>query len=302
MRIHHLALAILLVGFSYGCQPKGPDVQPHIANTPRVATAPTTPIRKLQVDTLPLTAQREWQDRVNRLERLVAMLKIGNKPEVSSFQVEPGVIDGINHATPVIRIRFDSAVFFAFDSDKPRKDCEGILELMSEMMKRDMPDTQLLLLGHTDSRGTQGYNMALSLRRATNVMKALLTRGVRTRQMSTVAIGEMQPVASNKTTEGRARNRRVEFLLSSSLQANLNVVSEVDFCATCIEEQDHGSVTIREKSTSIAEDESRKGINDLQVMQLTDEHRIAPLEGTLETAKHKSVQTYLTNHKSIEVY
>ena len=88
-------------------------------------------------------------------------------------------------------------------------------------MRRDVPDAQLTLLGHTDAIGSDQFNEDLSMRRARNVFQALVNRGVNPAQLSTVAIGKNQPIASNETEEGRARNRRVEFLISASQDANL---------------------------------------------------------------------------------
>jgi hypothetical protein len=72
--------------------------------------------------------------------------------------------------------------------------------------------------------GTDDYNLSLSRRRAINVMTALVTRGVPVDQLATVAIGKNQPVAPNSSEEGRARNRRVEFMISGAQPANLLLV------------------------------------------------------------------------------
>jgi hypothetical protein len=68
--------------------------------------------------------------------------------------------------------------------------------------------------------------MRLPRRRAQTVIADLVARGVAADQLSAVAIGKRQPVASNDTAAGRARNRRVEFLVSASLAANLDVVGQ----------------------------------------------------------------------------
>lgn len=65
--------------------------------------------------------------------------------------------------------------------------------------------------GHTDWQGPGGYNQALSERRANAVREALLARGVGTDNISAVGYGESQPIASNRTRNGRAANRRTEF-------------------------------------------------------------------------------------------
>ncbi|MEN4053390.1 MULTISPECIES: OmpA family protein [Sulfurimonas] len=66
------------------------------------------------------------------------------------------------------------------------------------------------IVGYTDSRGSESYNKKLSQRRAAAVMKALVKRGVDPSQLSALGMGEANPVASNETAEGRAKNRRIE--------------------------------------------------------------------------------------------
>jgi outer membrane protein OmpA-like peptidoglycan-associated protein len=163
-------------------------------------------------------------DRSNRLERLSR--QFGAQPPVlqSDLQVAAGTLPGVNYAVPVIRMRYAEKTFFDFDSAQVRPDAIPVLDVLAEAMKRDLPDTSLVILGHTDSKGSVGYNANLSLRRAASVMIELANRGVAISEMSTVAIGEMQPIASNETDEGRAQNRRVEFVISRYQDANLKVI------------------------------------------------------------------------------
>jgi outer membrane protein OmpA-like peptidoglycan-associated protein len=67
--------------------------------------------------------------------------------------------------------------------------------------------------GHTDSQGTEAYNVALSLRRAEAVRGYLVSRGMSSERVSAVGRGEGQPIAGNDTPEGRANNRRVEIIV-----------------------------------------------------------------------------------------
>ena len=97
----------------------------------------------------------------------------------------------------------------------PLPQSEKVIKLIAQNMLRDVPDAALTILGHTDSTGTDAYNIDLSRRRALAVMAMLAGDGVDPEQMTTVAIGDHQPVAPNDTPEGRALNRRVEFLISA---------------------------------------------------------------------------------------
>ncbi|MDH4944276.1 OmpA family protein [Sulfurimonas sp. C5] len=70
------------------------------------------------------------------------------------------------------------------------------------------------IVGHTDSRGAAAYNKKLSEKRAEAVVQALIARGVDTKQLSWEGMGEEQPIADNKTSEGRSQNRRIEAQLT----------------------------------------------------------------------------------------
>jgi outer membrane protein OmpA-like peptidoglycan-associated protein len=76
------------------------------------------------------------------------------------------------------------------------------------------PQTRIMIEGHTDSRGTDEYNQALSQRRAQAVADALTARGVPSDSVRTLGRGKAYPVASNDTPEGRQQNRRVEIIFS----------------------------------------------------------------------------------------
>jgi OOP family OmpA-OmpF porin len=68
----------------------------------------------------------------------------------------------------------------------------------------------IIAVGHTDSVGSDAYNQKLSVRRAESVKAYLVSKGIEKNRIYTEGKGEKQPVADNKTTEGRAKNRRVE--------------------------------------------------------------------------------------------
>jgi len=72
------------------------------------------------------------------------------------------------------------------------------------------PQTVIQVEGHTDSTGSESYNMELSTRRAETVKSLLVQRGVDSARILTLAFGETAPIASNDTDYGRAQNRRVE--------------------------------------------------------------------------------------------
>lgn len=75
-------------------------------------------------------------------------------------------------------------------------------------------ETIVNVYGHTDSQGSDGYNLTLSQRRASSVSQFLAGRGVNPNRLNTQGYGESQPIADNSTEAGRARNRRVEVQIS----------------------------------------------------------------------------------------
>jgi outer membrane protein OmpA-like peptidoglycan-associated protein len=78
------------------------------------------------------------------------------------------------------------------------------------------PQTKVLIEGHTDSRGSEDYNVGLSERRARAVSTALESHGIAADQIQTLGRGKAYPVASNDTPEGRQQNRRVEIVFSDA--------------------------------------------------------------------------------------
>jgi OOP family OmpA-OmpF porin len=68
----------------------------------------------------------------------------------------------------------------------------------------------IIAVGHTDSVGTDGYNQKLSVARSEAVKSYLVSKGIEKNRVYTEGKGEKQPVADNKTSEGRSKNRRVE--------------------------------------------------------------------------------------------
>ncbi|MDQ3083137.1 MAG: OmpA family protein, partial [Gemmatimonadota bacterium] len=78
------------------------------------------------------------------------------------------------------------------------------------------PDSDVLIVGHTDSRGEDAYNMNLSQRRANSASAYLQSRGVPSSRIRTSGRGETEPVGSNGTDAGMQANRRVEVAIYAS--------------------------------------------------------------------------------------
>jgi OOP family OmpA-OmpF porin len=100
-------------------------------------------------------------------------------------------------------------VNFEFDSAKLTPAAKGILDEAASGIKAASGHT-FNVVGHTDSVGSDAFNMGLGERRAQSVTDALVSRGVPASQLRASSMGERQPLATNATAEGRAENRRVE--------------------------------------------------------------------------------------------
>ena len=107
------------------------------------------------------------------------------------------------------KVTFAADAFFDFDKSVLKPEGKAKLDdLVSKMSGMNLE--VIIAVGHTDSVGTDAYNQKLSVRRAEAVKTYLVSKGVEKNRVYTEGKGEKQPVADNKTAEGRAKNRRVE--------------------------------------------------------------------------------------------
>ncbi len=116
-----------------------------------------------------------------------------------------------------INVTFDenSGVYFQVDKSTIQGPAAVTLERLAGIFK-EYPKSVILVEGHTDSTGSDEYNLALSKRRAQAVTDYLVNQGIDAGRFTTKWYGESQPVADNSTPEGRAKNRRVELGIIAS--------------------------------------------------------------------------------------
>lgn len=112
-------------------------------------------------------------------------------------------------------VTFESGLLFNFDSDQLRPEARENLDNLAANLS-DFGDSNLLLVGHTDSVGTSTYNQSLSERRSRAVAEYLIAKGVAASRIQTTGRGETEPIASNDTDAGRQQNRRVEVAIYAS--------------------------------------------------------------------------------------
>lgn len=114
-----------------------------------------------------------------------------------------------------ITVTFASGLLYDFDSDVIKSDAGSNLRALAQSLDK-YPGTNLLVVGHTDQIGSASYNQSLSERRAKAAADYLAAQGVVRSRIGTRGMGESDPVATNDTELGRARNRRVEVAIYAS--------------------------------------------------------------------------------------
>lgn len=137
-------------------------------------------------------------------------------PDAKVLRVGEGII-----------VEFNSAVLFGFDQSALSDDAKTNLDKLVEVLE-GYPDTDIEIQGHTDSKGSLTYNQALSERRAIVVSDYLASKNVAVDRLTVIGYGETLPKYQNDTEDGRAQNRRVEFLIT----ANEKMQAEAEAAAT----------------------------------------------------------------------
>jgi len=126
-----------------------------------------------------------------------------------------------------IKVEFNEKILFEFSkSDLGAVAKQNLNDLISILNK--YPNTNIEIQGHTDSRGTDEYNMGLSQRRADAVASYLTANGIASSRVTTKAFGESAPAYPNDTDEHMAQNRRVEFLITANETMKENAKKEAN--------------------------------------------------------------------------
>ncbi|MES2508650.1 MAG: OmpA family protein [Pseudomonadota bacterium] len=112
-------------------------------------------------------------------------------------------------ATVASKVTYAADAFFDFDKSVIKPEGKAKLDDLVGKIK-DINLEVIIAVGHTDSVGSDSYNQKLSVRRSEAVKAYLVSKGIEKNRVYTEGKGEKQPVADNKTAEGRAKNRRVE--------------------------------------------------------------------------------------------
>ena len=108
-----------------------------------------------------------------------------------------------------IKITFAGGILFDVDRAELRPEAQAELTKLAGILQK-YDDTNIMIEGHTDATGADQYNMDLSVRRASSVGTFLAVQNVARDRLNAIGYGEIRPIASNETTDGRQQNRRVE--------------------------------------------------------------------------------------------
>lgn len=147
---------------------------------------------------------------------------IGHQMDQQAKEIKqniPGAI--VERVGEGLQVTFESGLLFDFDSDVLKQDAKTNLATFARSLDK-YPGTDVLIVGHTDSVGTNAYNASLSARRAASAQGYLVAQGVASNRIRSTGRGESEPVAPNASDTGRRQNRRVEIAIyaNETLKAN----------------------------------------------------------------------------------
>jgi len=143
---------------------------------------------------------------------------IGHKMDKQAAEIKqtvPGAT--VTREGEGILVKFDSGILFDVDKTILKPSAQNSLTQLAVSLQNN-PQTNIMIIGHTDSTGTAAHNMDLSIRRATAVKSFITQQGVDASRLSTQGKGETEPIAPNSTAAGRAQNRRVEIVIVANEQ------------------------------------------------------------------------------------
>lgn len=149
---------------------------------------------------------------------------IGRNMDKKAAELERELEDAeIQRVEEGIAVSFDSGLLYDFDSAELRLEAMENLKELAEIMGED-DNTDLLIVGHTDSVGDEGYNQGLSERRAESAARYIISQGISASRVDTEGRGEREPIGDNDTEAGQQENRRVEV----AIFANEEYIEELE--------------------------------------------------------------------------
>ena len=141
---------------------------------------------------------------------------IGRQMDKQAEEIAKTVPDAkVERVGEGIVVEFSSNVLFGYDKSALSEEAKVNLNKLVTVLN-SYADTDIECQGHTDSKGSLAYNQTLSERRATEVSNYLYTKGIKNSRVNIKGFGETAAKYDNETADGRAQNRRVEFLITAN--------------------------------------------------------------------------------------
>ena len=143
---------------------------------------------------------------------------IGHQMDQQAKEIQqniPGAV--VERVGEGLQVTFESGLLFDYDSDVLRDAARKNLATLAASLEK-YPNTDLLIVGHTDATGPDAYNMSLSERRAGAAANYLVSEGVARTRLRSTGRGESEPVAPNDSEADRQKNRRVEVAIYANEQ------------------------------------------------------------------------------------
>ena len=138
---------------------------------------------------------------------------IGHKMDKQAAEIKqtvPGAT--VTRAGEGIIVNFSSGILFDTDKADVKSAAQTNLQKLAASMQNN-PETNILIVGHTDNTGSDAHNMELSIRRAEAVKAVIAANNVNGSRLTVQGKGETEPIGDNNTVDGRSQNRRVEIVI-----------------------------------------------------------------------------------------
>lgn len=154
---------------------------------------------------------------------------IGNKMDrqAKKIQDDLGAAATVERVGEGIKVTFDSQLLFDFGKTDVKDANKADLRKLAETLTQN-PNSNLLIVGHTDNVGSESFNQTLSKNRARAVSYQLSSDGVNSSRLQVQGKGESQPTTSNDTEESRSQNRRVEIAIFANKKMKSESANEIN--------------------------------------------------------------------------
>lgn len=176
------------------------------------------PKEKLETDSQPVVDEAASSKLV--IESIQSLLSASRTQNVRFFtyNVAKKELRGFKSDMPVLRVVYEERVFFDTDKAELRTEALPVVKSVASSLKQQKQKIALFVAGHTDARGSDEYNLNLSIRRAEAVARAIKKEGSGTALIWRVGFGKAIPIRPNDSEQNMGLNRRVEFLIASQTE------------------------------------------------------------------------------------